>query len=155
MPPLIYNKKAGFNYEILEKITAGAELLGFEVKSLRKKQGSLEGAYITIRGSEAFLMNTHIPPFQPNNTPKDYDPYRIRKILLTKKEIKRLAEIESKKGLTIIPLSMYNAGRKIKIDIAVARGKRKFDKREVIKKRETEREIRRLSANYYKYNKYE
>lgn len=140
---LIQNKKAHFDYEILEKFNAGVELLGFEVKSLRHKNGSLEGAYITIRGGEAYLIATNIPPFQVGNTPKDYDPRRNRRILLTKKEIGKLAAIESKKGLTIIPISMYNSGRKIKVEIGVARGKKQFDKRETQKKRETLREINR------------
>jgi len=140
---LIQNKKAHFDYEILEKFTAGIELLGFEVKSIRGKQGSLEGAYVTIRGGEAYLINASIPPFQPGNTPKDYDPIQNRRLLLTKKEISELAGQENKKGLTIIPLSMYNKGRKIKVDIAVARGKKKFDKRETLKARDAKREIER------------
>ncbi len=140
---LIQNKKAHFDYEILEKFTAGIELLGFEVKALRGKMGSLEGSYVTIRGGEAYLIGSSIPPFQPNNTPKDYDPRRNRRLLLTKKEIASLAGTENKKGLTIVPISVYNAGRKIKVEIGVARGKKKFDKRETIKKRETDREIRR------------
>lgn len=140
---LIHNKKVGFDYEILEKFTAGIELLGFEVKSLRNKQGSLEGAYVTIRGGEAYLINAGIPPFQAGNTPKDYDPMRNRRLLLTKKEIALLASNESKKGLTIIPISVYNHGRKIKVEIAVARGKKKYDKRETLKKRDAKREIER------------
>jgi len=140
---LIQNKKVHFDYEILEKITAGIELLGLEVKTLRDKSGSLEGSYVTVRGGEAYLIGTNIPPFQSGNTPKDYDPKRNRRLLLTKKEIAELAGFESKKGLTIIPISVYNKGRKIKVDIAVVRGKKQFDKRETLKKRETEREIRR------------
>lgn len=140
---LIQNKKAYFNYEILEKLTAGIELLGFEVKSLRNKQGSLEGSHVTVRGGEAYLVHATIPPFQPNNTPKDYDPLRNRRLLLTKKEIASLAGTENKKGLTIVPISVYNHGRKIKVEIAIARGKKQFDKRETTKKRETDREIRR------------
>lgn len=141
---LIQNKKAHFDYEILEKFTAGIELLGFEVKALRNRQGSLEGSYVTVRGGEAYLMNANIPPFQPNNTPKDYDPVRNRRILLTKKEIATVASTEKKKGLTIVPISVYNHGRKIKLEIGIARGKKQFDKREVMKKRETEREINRV-----------
>lgn len=141
--PLIQNKKAYFNYEILERVEAGIELLGFEVKSLKSSQGSLEGAHITIRGNEAYLINMQIPPYQPANTPKDYDPMRNRKLLLTKKEIIDLGKTEGQKGLTIIPLSVYNKGRKVKLEIAVVRGKKKYDKRESIKKRDTDREIRR------------
>ncbi|MEK7635183.1 MAG: SsrA-binding protein SmpB [Patescibacteria group bacterium] len=141
--PLIQNKKAYFNYEILEKIEAGIELLGFEVKSLKKGQGTLEGSHITIRGNEAFVINMQIPPYQPANTPKDYDPTRNRRLLVTKKEIERLLKEESTKGLTIVPLSVYNKGKKLKLEIAIVRGKKKFDKRETIKKRDTDREIRR------------
>lgn len=140
---LIENRKAHFNYEFLEKFDAGIELFGFEVKSLRMKQGSLEGAYVIVRGNETFMMNSYIPAYQPKNAPKGYDERRNRKLLLTKKEIHDLATSEAKKGLTIVPISVYNKGRKIKVEIAIARGKKKFDKRETIKKRETERDIRR------------
>jgi len=144
---LIQNKKAHFNYEILEKYEVGIELLGFEVKSLKKGQGNLEGSHITIRGNEAFIINMQIPPYQPANTPKDYDPLRNRRLLLTKKEIASLLGEEKQKGLTIIPLSVYNKGRKLKLEIAVVRGKKKYDKRETIKKRDTDREIRRTLKN--------
>ena len=144
---LIQNKKAYFNYEILEKIEAGIELLGFEVKSLKKGQGSLEGSHITIRGNEAFVINMQIPPYQPANTPKDYNPTRNRRLLVTKKEISRLSGEENQKGLTIVPISVYNKGRKLKLEIAIVRGKKKYDKRETIKKRDTDREIRRSLKN--------
>lgn len=145
--PLIQNKKAHFNYEILEKIEAGIELLGFEVKSLKNGQGSLEGSHVTVRGNEAFVVNMQIPPYQPGNTPKEYDPLRIRRLLLTKKEIERFGKEEAQKGLTIVPISVYNKGSKIKVEIAVVRGKKKFDKRETIKKRDTERELRREASS--------
>ncbi len=141
--PLIQNKKAHFDYEILEKYEAGIELLGFEVKSLKKAQGSLEGAHITVRGGEAYVINMQIPPFQPKNTPKDYESTRNRRLLLTKKEIEELGKNEGQKGLTIVPIAVYNKGRKVKVEIALVRGKKQHDKRESIKKRETEREIRR------------
>ena len=141
---LLENRKATFNYEFLERFNAGIELLGFEVRSLRQKRGSLEGAYAIVRGFEAFLVNVYIPAYQPKNTPKNYDERRPRKLLLAKKEIRELAAAESKKGLTIIPISVYNKGRKIKVELAIARGKKKYDKRESIKRRDTEREIRRL-----------
>lgn len=147
MANLVFNNKATFDFEILEKFTAGIELLGFEVKSIRNHQGSLLGSYVTIRGGEAYLINTNIPAFQPNNTPKDFDPLRNRRLLLTKKEISSLASYEAKKGLTIVPISMYNSGRKIKVEIAVARGKKKFDKRETLKKRDAKREMDRALKN--------
>ena len=140
---LITNRKAGFNYEITDKYTAGIELFGFEVKSLRKGQGSLEGSYVTVRGGEAFLVNSFIPPFQEKNAPKDYDAHRNRKLLLTKEEITKLSNIESTKGLTIVPLSVYNKGRVLKVDLGVGKGKKKYDKRQSIKKQDTERQTRR------------
>ena len=137
------NRKARFEYENLEKYEAGIELLGTEVKAVRSGRMSLEGAFVIIRGGEAYLINANIPPYQPKNSPKDYDPLRNRKILLTKKEIAELAQNEKNKSLTIVPISVYNKGRKIKVSIAIGRGKKKFDKRETIKQRETEREMRR------------
>lgn len=104
---------------------------------------SLEGAFVIARGGEAYLINANIPPYQVKNSPKDYDPLRNRKLLLTKKEISELAGSEKNKSLTIVPLSVYNKGKKVKIEIALVKGKKKFDKRESIKKRETDREVRR------------
>ena len=141
---LIQNKKVYLNYEIQETFSAGVELFGFEVKSLRKKQGSLKGAYIIARGNEVFLIGATIPPYQPTNTPDNYDPARNRKLLLTKKEIERLSSFEKQKGLTIVPISVYNKGIKIKIEIGVAKGKKKYDKRESIKKKDTERDLKRI-----------
>ena len=143
MATLVDYKKAHFNYEILEKIEAGIELLGFEVKALKASLGSLEGAYVIIRGGEAYVMNVFIPPYQEKNTPSDYDPRRNRRLLLGKKDIQHLADIEGGKGLTIVPISIYNKSRLVKVSIAVVRGKKQFDKRESIKKRETDRTVRR------------
>lgn len=143
MPTLVENKKARLNFEILEQFDAGIELTGSEVKSLKSKRGSLIGAFVGARGGEAFLLGAEIPPYQPGNTTADYDPRRARRLLLTKAEIARLAGLESKKGLTIIPISMYTKGRTIKLSIGVARGKKARDKRESIKKREAKRHIER------------
>lgn len=140
---LISNKKATFNYEILETIETGIELLGSEVKSIRKSQGNLEGSYIIVRGGEAFLIGALISPFQQNNIPDNYEERRNRKLILHKKEIKRLSEIGQGTGKSAIPLNLYSKGTKIKLEIAIVRGKKKFDKRQTIKKRETDREIRR------------
>ena len=140
---LLENRKAGFNYEFLEKLDAGIELLGLEVKSLRQKLGSLEGGYVVVRGNEAYLMNVTIPAYQQKNAPKGYDERRARRLLLTRKEIQELASAEAKKGLTIVPISVYNKGRKLKVGLAIARGKKKYDKRETIKKSDVERDIRR------------
>jgi len=148
MPTLIQNKKVHLNYEILEKFDAGLELRGFEVKSLRNKQGSLEGAHVIIRGNEAFLVGAHIPPYQTANAPKSYDPYDNRKLLLTKKELAELAGAESQKGLTIAPISLYTKGRYVKLSLGIARGKKKYDKRETIKKKDTARDIERDIKGY-------
>ncbi len=143
MATLIENKKARFNYELLKQYEAGIELLGYEVKSIRNKMGSLEGAHVVVRGGEVFLVGATIPPYQPSNTPESYDPARTRKLLLTKKEVSELAVKESAKGLTIVPISLYSKGRLLKLQIAVARGKKKRDKREDIKKRDDKRDIER------------
>lgn len=140
---LIENKKAGLNYENLEIYQAGLELLGGEVKSLKAKQGSLEGARIIIRGGEAYLLGAFIPPYQPNNISGDYEPYRTRRLLLTKKELAELASQGEQRSLTIIPLLVYNDKRLVKIKIAVVRGKKKFDKRESLKKKESKRDVAR------------
>lgn len=143
MAPLLSHGKLHFDYEIMERYECGIELLGHEVKTIRAHRGSLLGAHVIIRGGEAFLINMEIPPYQPGNTPKEYDPKRTRKLLLTKKELEELVEKEQSKGLTIVPVSLYNKGRKLKIEIAVVRGKKNRDKRETIKKRDTDREMRR------------
>ncbi|MDO8183506.1 MAG: SsrA-binding protein SmpB [bacterium] len=139
---LVDNKKARFNYEILETMEAGLDLEGGEVKSLRRGQGTLEGSHVVIRGGEAFLVGATIPPYQPKNQP-NYEPDRARRLLLTKEQIKELVGTEQTSKLTIIPLSVYNKGRFLKLAVAIARGKKKGDKREVIKKRDVERDLRR------------
>jgi SsrA-binding protein len=141
------NRKAYFNYEILEKITAGIELFGYEVKAIKAGQMTLDGAYAIMRGNEAFLIGSGVTPLQPKNVPKGYDERRNRKLLLTKKEIIRLAGLENKNGLTIVALSVYNIGHKLKLELGIARGKKKSDKRESIKKRESAREIQRTLTN--------
>ena len=140
---LIRNKKVSLNFEIMETFEAGMELFGFEVKSLRAKQGSLEGSHVVIRGDEAFLVGTSIPAFQIANTPKNYEPERTRKLLLTAKEIAKLATSEHQKGLTIVPISVYNKSRKLKLEVAIVRGKKQHDKRETLKARTDKRHIER------------
>ena len=131
-------------YEILETFDAGIELLGPEVKSLKGSRGSLKGAYVVVRGGEAFLAGMQIPPYQPANTHKGYDEHRLRRLLLTKKEIVRLLGLEKEKGLTILPQMVYNKGDKVKVRLAVVRKLKKHDKRELLKKREANRESERL-----------
>jgi len=143
MTTFVDNKKAHFNYEILEKYEAGIELFGFEVKSLKKGQGSLEGAHVIVRGGEAYVINLFVPPYQEKNTPVGYEPRRNRRLILGRTELAELADAEGGKGLTVVPISVYNKGNLIKVSVAVVRGKKKFDKRESIKKRETDRSVRR------------
>ncbi len=140
---LVENKKARLRFLILETFSAGLELSGSEVKALRAKQGSLEGSRILVRGGEAFLVGASIPPYQMANTSKDYDPEKNRRLLLNKKEIAELAEAESKKGLTTVPLEVYNAGRYIKLRVAIVKGKGKADKREDLKRADAMREAER------------
>ncbi len=144
MPVLIENKKAGFNYEILEKIEAGLVLFGYEVKSLRAKKGSLFGSYVTIKEDGLYLVNCNIPGYQQKNTPASYDTKRKRKLLLKKKEIGYLSGKAKEKGATLIPLKIYTKKNLIKLEFAVAKGKKKYDKREAIKKREIDRDIKRM-----------
>lgn len=137
------NRKAYFNYEILETFEAGIELKGFEVKAIKSGKASLTGAFALIRGGEAWITNMDIPPYQPKNTPADYEPDRTRRLLLNKKEIGYLTGKMESDRLTLVPLKLYTKGRRVKILLGLARGKRKYEKREKIQKRETAKEIRR------------
>lgn len=140
---LVENKRVGFDYEILETIEAGLELLGYEVKSLRAGHGSLKGARVVARGGEAYLVGASIPAWQPANAPKSYEPERTRRLLLSRKQIAHVASAEGEKGLTVVPLKVYNKGRKLKLAIAIARGKKKADKRQSIRARDEKRSIER------------
>ncbi len=137
------NKKAYFDYEILKSYEAGLELKGHEVKSVKSGKVSLAGAYVIIREEEARLVGATISPYQALNTPSDYDEKRSRRLILHKKEIEELAGYADQKGLTIVPLKLYNKGGLIKIEIAVVRGKKKHDKREKIKEKEAKKKIER------------
>ena len=143
MKVLARDKKAYFKYEILEKFEAGIILIGQEVKSIKSGRINLAGSYVVLKNNEVYLIGCHIPAYQPKNAPPDYNPERSRKLLLKKSEIKYLIGKSKQKGLTLVPLRVYTKRGKIKIEFAVARGKKKVDKRELIKKREAEREIRR------------
>lgn len=143
MKSYISHKRAKFDYEILETFEAGLSLLGTEVKSIRAGQGKLEGGYVIIRGKEAFLVGASIPAFQKKNVSPEYDPERARKLLLTQKELVELEQKSEKQGLTIVPIKCYNKGKNIKLEIGIARGKKKHDKRQSIKARDTKRDIER------------
>ncbi len=144
---LLKNAKFGRDYETIEKYEAGISLRGFEVKSLKDHQGSISESYVAIRNGEAYLLNAHIPAYQPKNTPEGFDPYQERKLLLSKRELTELADKVKRGNLTIMPISMYNNGKKIKVNLALARGKKKFDKRLSIKKADIERDLGRRLKN--------
>jgi SsrA-binding protein len=143
MPTLATNPRAKFDYNILETHEAGLVLTGQEVKSIKSGRMSLKGSYVTIKNEEAWLINAQIPPYQPKNTPADYELTRSRKLLLHKKEIKSLIGKIKQKGLTLVPLRVYTKHNRIKLEFGVGQGKKKVDKREVIKKREVQRRIDR------------
>jgi len=147
MTVLLRNKQANFDYEILDTFEAGIKLLGFEVKSVKLKHGSLKSSHIIVNDDGVFLVNAHIPPFQVNNTPTDYNPYRKRQLLLTKKEMAKLIGKEKEKGLTLIPIKLYNVRNLVKVEFAVARGKKKYDKREALKKKAAKRDVERTLKN--------
>lgn len=142
MKILSTNKKAYFEYNILEKIEAGIVLIGQEVKSIKSGNISLKGSYVVPKDGEMYLVGCHIPPYQPKNV-ENYSPERPRKLLLKKKEIAKLIGKSKEKGLTLIPLKVYTKKAFIKIEIGIAKGKKVADKRESIKKREIDRDIRR------------
>ena len=141
------NRKAYFDYEILEKFEAGLVLSGAEVKSIKNGRVNLTGSYINLHSSELYLIGTYIAPYQPKNQPADYDPARSRKLLLRKKEISYLTGKIKQRGLTLIPLKVYNKGRRVKLEFGLARGKKQYDKRDTISRRETKREIDRKTKH--------
>ncbi len=139
------NKKARFDYKVLDTFEAGMALLGSEVKSLRNRDVSLAEAFVRPRGRELWLLGANIKPYR-QATIVNHDPVRPRKLLLHRREIDRLGSLVAEKGLTIVPIEMYWKNGIAKVRIAVARGKRRFDKRESIRKREARREIRRAEG---------
>ena len=143
MTSLAENRKARFEFEILEPFEAGIELLGLEVKAIKTHKMTLEGSYVFPRKGDFYLVGATISPYQPNNTPKDYEPMRERKLLLHKKEIDYLIGKAATRGLTILPIRVYNKGSRIKIEIAIARKLKSHDKRDRIKEREDKRKIER------------
>lgn len=143
---LIKNKKAKFEYKILEEFLAGLVLTGSEVKSLRQKHASFSGSYVKFLGSELFLINAQINPYQFAADP-DYQPKRSRKLLLKKKELDIIAELNQQKGNALVPLSFELLHNRIKLRFAVGKGKKTFEKRETIKKRDLKRELLRKMKN--------
>lgn len=143
MPVLAKNPRAKFDYHIKETFEAGIVLAGYEVKAVKKGHISLKGAYVTLKNEEAYLINAHISPYQPKNMPNDYEPTRTRKLLLHRKELKSLIGQTKQKGLTLVPMRVYTKHNRIKLEFGLGRGKKKYDKRESIKKREAQRRIDR------------
>jgi SsrA-binding protein len=133
------NRAASYNYEILDKLEAGLMLVGTEVKSLREGKGSLREAYADVRTGEAWLVNCHIPEYQPGG-PRNHDPLRKRKLLLNRREIDRLVVETQQKGMTIVPLKIYFRDGIAKCELAVARGKKFHDRREAERQKEAKRE---------------
>lgn len=137
--PIATNRKAFHDYFILQKVEAGIALTGTEVKSLRAGRANLKDSYVGFEGGEAFLLSAHISPYEQGNI-QNHDPERKRKLLLHRREIDRLQGQVIEKGLTIVPLRLYFKGGKVKVEIAVVRGKKQYDKRETEKRREADRE---------------
>ena len=137
------NPKAGFDYKILETIEAGIVLEGHEVKSIKTGKVSIKGSYVKILNNEAFLIGATISPYQPANTPKDYDPQRSRKLLLSKKEISNLIGNSQSQRTTLVPLKLYGKKGYIKLLVGIARGKKKYDKRESLKSKDSARRKQR------------
>jgi len=148
MPTLKKNKQGLFNYRPLEEFEAGLQLLGWEVKSVKKGNLSLKGSYITLdKNNNAWLVNAYVSPYQPAGDPSLQDNNRQKRLLLKRKELDRLKVKLKEEGLTIIPISVYTKGTLVKIKIALAKGKSKKDKREIITSRETDRNIQRMLRN--------
>ena len=143
MPPLAINKFARFDYELLDKFEGGLVLTGPEVKSVKAGSVQLKGAFLDIRGTTLWLKNAHISKYPPAaGVQQEYDPTHDRKVLIHKRELNRLIGKRKAEGLTIIPVSLYLKGNLVKLEFAVARGKKKYEKRETIKKRDVERQLR-------------
>ena len=135
------NKRVCFDYKILETYEAGIELRGFEVKAIKTGHINLAGSYAIIKNNQLWLLNADIPAYQPKNTPQNYDSKRTRRLLLKSSEIKNFVGQVKEKGLTLVPLKVYTKNRRIKIEIGLAKSLKQYDKRELIKKREAQRQI--------------
>lgn len=143
MATIATNKRAKFDYDFLEEFEAGLKLTGAEVKSIKGGHAQLNQSHITVRGNDAWLHGAHVSIYKPAGPQPSYEPDRDRKLLLHKKEIKRMLGKSKEAGLTFVPISLYTKGDLVKLSFALARGKRQFEKRETIKKREFQRERQR------------
>lgn len=149
MKNLVINKKASFDYDFLEKFEAGIVLSGAEIKAIKTGKANLAGSFAIIRNNEAFLLNLSIAPYQPKNMEASYSPDKTRKLLFHQKQIFYLSSLLKQKNLTLVPLRMYNKHGLIKVELALAKGKKKFDKREAIKKRDIKKRIERAKRGQY------
>ncbi len=136
------NRYASYRYELLERLECGLELQGTEVKALRESGAQLKDAYATVRGGELWLHGVHIPPYRPAAR-ENHDPDRARRLLAHRSEIDRIGSLASQRGLTLVPTRIYFSGPRAKVEIALARGKDLYDKREAMKERESRREMER------------
>jgi SsrA-binding protein len=136
------NRQAGYRYEFLDKLECGIALTGTEVKALRSGQATIKDGYADISGGELWLHNVHIPPYV-DAARENHEPERTRKLLAKRYEIERYMGRVKEKGLTLVPTRIYFKGQRAKVEIALARGKDRFDKRETIKRRDTERQVQR------------
>src|SRR3989338_8479533 len=143
MSEYVNNSKAGFDYEILETIEAGLVLKGHEVKAIKSGKASIKGSFVKILNGRPQLIGATISPYQPNNTPPDYDPTATRMLLLSKKQINVIDSLSQSQGLTLIPLKIYDTKGHLKLLIGIARGKKKYDKRASLKKKDSARRKQR------------
>ncbi|MFA6130887.1 MAG: SsrA-binding protein SmpB [Patescibacteria group bacterium] len=142
VPTLAVNKRARFDYDILSKYEGGLVLSGAEVKAAKRGSINLKGAFLTIQNNQLFLKNMHIGKYAPAGEQKDYDPTHDRKVLVHRNEINTLIGKKQADGLTILPISVYTKGDLVKLEFGVGRGKKKYEKRESLKKRSIEKQMR-------------
>lgn len=142
MKLLAKNRRATFDYELTERLVAGLALSGSEVKSIKNGHASLKGSFVTMREGEAWLNNAHVTPYQPGGQVNAPEPTRQRKLLLHRKQLDRLI-LEKRSGMSVVPTALLLQGNLIKIEIGIGRGKKRYDKREALKRRDTDRELAR------------
>ena len=138
-----YNRKASYDYKILETYEAGIKLKGYEVKAVKTNLANLQGAFVVFKDGEAYITNMSIAPYQEANIPGKYDESRDRKLLLHKKELEILYTKSQQQGLTLVPIKLYNKHGLVKVEIAIAKGKKKYANRQTLKKKESDRKIQR------------
>jgi SsrA-binding protein len=143
MPELAYNKRADFDYDISDKYEAGLVLRGYEVKAVKTGHISLKGSFVTIKNNELYLTNANIPLYKHSGSIANYNPTRPRKLLLKKREIRHLIGKSRAEGLTLVPIRVYTKRGLLKLEFGIGKGRKKIDKRQVIKKRESDRRITR------------